>query len=348
MNPAFGSILLSATLLAGTSTLPAADAIKPGPQPKAVPFEEIHRLIRQHLAETSDEDFNEAAVKGLIDQLSPHVTLGRPPTPPANTNAPVTKSGRFRNDFGYLQINSVTDTLAAGIRAAVDKLLEDRPLKGLVLDLRFSGGTNYAAAARVAGMFGEANTNLLKLGAQELPSTREAEPILIPVMALTNGETSGASEALAAALRQLKAGLLIGSPTAGEATLFEEFPLSNGQILRVATQPVRLADGSAIPRTGIAPDIQVVASLDEDRRFMVDPYWEAVPTINPRTAAARRRVTEADLVRQRREGIPLQEIVTNKLDAGTSGAATVKDPVLARALDMLKALSVVQAWKQEN
>ena len=45
---------------------------------------------------------------------------------------------------------------------------------------------------------------------------------------------------------------------------------------------------------------------------------------------------------------PLQEIVTNKLDAGTSGAATVKDPVLARALDMLKALAVVQSWKKEN
>ena len=62
---------------------------------------------------------------------------------------------------------------------------------------------------------------------------------------LVNGETRGAAEALAAALHQAGAGLIIGSPTAGAATSFKEFPLSNGERLRVAT---RLSGGSMISR----------------------------------------------------------------------------------------------------
>lgn len=330
-----------------STTANGQDAANESTAPKVVPFEEIHQLIRQHLADTSDEELNAAAVNGLIEQLKPHVTLERPADSGADTNALVAKAERYRADFGYLRVGVVREGLRTALREAIEKLLADGPLKGLVLDLRFAGGTDYAAAAQAAALFTDMEGTLLQVGEAKHAGTPEDEAILIPVMALTNQATAGAGEALAAALRQLKTGLIIGGRTAGQAALFEEFTLSNGQIIRIASQPVQLADGSALPRSGLTPDIQVATSAEDDRRYLNDPFWDANPAATERAAVTRRRVTEADLVRQRREGISLQQLITNTPAPTTASAPTLKDPSLVRALDMLKALTVVQSWNQK-
>lgn len=330
-----------------STTANGQDAANETTAPQVVPFEEIHQLIRRHLADTSDEELNAAAVKGLIEQLKPHVTLERPADTGTNTNAVVAKAERYRADFGYLRVGVVREGLRAALRAAIEQLLADGPLKGLVLDLRFAAGTDYAAAAQAAALFTDAAGTLLQVGETRHAATPDDEAILIPVMALTNQGTAGAGEALAAALRHVKTGLIIGSRTAGQAALFEEFTLSNGQLIRIASQPVQLADGSALPRAGLTPDLQVPTSVEDDRRYLNDPFWEASPAGAERAAATRRRVTEADLVRQRREGISLQQLITNTPAPTAASGPTLKDPSLVRALDMLKALTVVQSWNQK-
>ncbi len=314
----------------------------------AVPFDELQRLIRQHLADATDEELNAAAVNGLIAQLKPHVMLGQPAAANANTNPPVARAERYRNDFGYLRVSAVTEELPRALRESIDRLLESGPLKGLVIDLRSADGTNYAAAARAAGLFTATAGTLLRVGDAEYPGDAEGDDILIPVMTLTNGETSGAAEALAAVLRNVKAGLILGGRTSGQAMLYENFPLSNGQTVRIASQPVQLGDGTAIPRTGLTPDLPIATTAEEDRRYLADPYWEADPSTGLRTATPRRRITEADLVRQRREGISLQQIITNTTSSADGAAPVLRDPALVRALDMLKALTVVQSWKKEK
>jgi hypothetical protein len=314
---------------------------------QVVPFEELQRLVREHLADASDEELNAAAVRGLIDQLRPHVLLGAPAPSTTGTNDLIMAADRYRQDFARLRIGDVRDDLAGALRVAIDKVLEEGPLKGLVLDLRGTGGGDYAAAARAAAMFTETEGALLRVGNDEYAGTPGGDPVLIPVMTLTNGETAGAAEALAAALRSVKAGLIIGSRTAGKATLYEEFKLSNGDSVRIASQPVQLADGKSIPRTGLTPDIQIVTTLEEDRQYLANPYWEPAP-MTPRNAVPRRRITEADLVRQRREGIPLERIIADGSDGTNSVLRTLQDPALLRALDMLKALTVVQTWRKES
>jgi C-terminal processing protease CtpA/Prc len=163
-------------------------------------------------------------------------------------------------------------------------------------------------------------------------------------MSLTNEATSGAGEALAAALRFVKSGLIIGGTTAGTAVLYEEFSLSNGQVIRIASESVQLGDGTILPRTGITPDIKVAVTPDDNRRYIADPYWN--PNPGAESQASRRRITEADLVRQRREGIPLQEIIASSEEPPATAPNRIIDPVLNRALDMLKALSVVQTWNR--
>jgi hypothetical protein len=167
-------------------------------------------------------------------------------------------------------------------------------------------------------------------------------------MALINRRTAGAAEALAAVLRQERIGLILGGPTAGEAYVFKEFPLESGQRLRVATQRVKLAGGEWIGSEGVKPDIAVVVDPAEEQAWFDDPYLlpkgalaagAATPVAS--TNSPRRRITEAELVRQQREGNPDEDLpVTRPREEPVK--PLVRDPVLARALDLLKGLAIVR------
>jgi hypothetical protein len=114
-----------------------------------------------------------------------------------------------------------------------------------------------------------------------------------------NGETRGAAEAMAAALRETGTALIIGSPTAGQAYVYREFELE-GRTLRIASMPVETGKGQSL-KGGVRPDIE---TRDADRsgtgglcRSVRDvlPGEDAGPSSRP-------RMTEAELVRRRREG----------------------------------------------
>lgn len=135
----------------------------------------------------------------------------------------------------------------------------------------------------------------------------------LPLALLVNARTQGAGAALALALRRRGAGLVFGSG----------------------------ADG-------LRPDIEVPVKPDEEKIYFADAY--AVLTNHVSSAATNApgrdtnrpaaRVSEADLVRARRAGAADPEAEAE----GSLPAArpVVRDPVLARALDLLQGLAVVR------
>jgi hypothetical protein len=171
---------------------------------------------------------------------------------------------------------------------------------------------------------------------------------------LVNRSTSGAAELLAALIREGGAGLLIGGQTAGNAAVTKAFPLSTGGHLRVAVAPIRLADGGTLGAQGLAPDITVTVSPEEERVYYADAF-RVLPRLNlvgdaglsytnlpaSTNRPSRRRYNEADLVRDRREGASAEE-TTRNIDPEPP---LVNDPALARAIDLLKGLAVVRAVK---
>jgi C-terminal processing protease CtpA/Prc len=170
------------------------------------------------------------------------------------------------------------------------------------------------------------------------------------VAVLVNQETVGAAEALAAALRETGAGLILGSRTAGQAMVVQEFPLKNGERLRIATAPVQLGDGSALSAQGLKPDIAVDVSTEDERAYYTDAYKAAEKTNLLASAAnspsgtnrvARRpRFNEAELVRERREGVSEADLTA--LRGREPEKPMLQDPVLARALDLLRGLALVR------
>ncbi len=348
----FGSLLAGLVLVNAFSSSSLADAKDEAPD-----FKEVFELVKSHVSGLSEEDLNRAAVQGLLSALGPKVWLVTNATSGKGAGAEARSlmaSTVYDGEIAYLRVGRVDDGLPKAISDSC-KQLSTNKLKGLVLDLRFAAGDDYAAAAGTADLFLKKERPLLNWGNGVVSSHEKEDAITLPIAILVNRQTAGAAEALAAALRETGAGLVLGSPTAGQAMIAQEFPLKNGAHLRIATAPVQLADGSSLSSSGLKPDIAVDVTSDEERAYYADsfivlPKSDLVASANltlANSAAStnrpirRPRLNEAELVRERREGATRDLEATNARESELE-KKIVHDPVLARALDLLKGLAVVR------
>jgi carboxyl-terminal processing protease len=168
--------------------------------------------------------------------------------------------------LAYLRLNGVHEGCAAAVSAQLAKWAGEQRF-GLVLDLRGANGTSLADAATLAGLWAENGQPLFKITDRknkELEAFKAkhlAAPLDLTVIALVDGETRGAAEALAAALAgTLREGMLVGQPTAGDPRVREFQPLPSGLQLYVATRKLVTGDGRSYDgREGVVPDIRVGA-----------------------------------------------------------------------------------------
>jgi hypothetical protein len=317
-------------------------------------FKEVYDLIRTHLPGISEADLNQAAVKGLVSALAPRVSLtGDGQRAATSSETPlVSRSGLLDKGIAYVRVGRVGPGLAEAVRGADAVLGATNTLNGLVLDLRYADGNDYAVVAEVADLFAGKEQPLLDWGTGMVSSKAKTNSIDVPVALLTNHQTARAAEALAAVLREMGSGLILGGKTAGEALITQDFPLKNGQHLRVATVPIRLGDGTSLLGQSIKPDIAVEVDPDRERAFYADAFKDVLKTNLPAVAslsatnqpdrsARKTRFNEAELVRERKEGL-LPESEMASASRAESETPAILDPVLARAMDLLQGLAVVR------
>lgn len=328
---------------------------EPEQHPALPAFDELFELVRENVKSLKPDQLNQAAVRGLLDHLSSEVLLvtNRPPTQAEAPAQLVATNSIYEGTFGYVRMGRIDSGAASQAKETFQKLLSTNSLKGLVLDLRFCTGHDYSEAAQVADLFMGEEKVLLELGADALRSTAKSAPISVPAVVLVNEQTAGAAEALAAVMRHSAASLIIGKLTAGRARTFQEFTLKSGQKVKLAIGKVRLADTNEISMAGVVPDINVSVSSEEELAYLADPY-RLVPKRPSLTQAevggtngvnrSRRPRNESELIRLRREGLDLDaELPDSTPD--TPPKPVLHDPALARAVDFLKGLAVVQNRK---
>lgn len=314
-------------------------------------FQEIYDLVRQHATGVSEAELNRAAVEGLLTALGPKVSLvtnNMSSNSAAEVRA-VNQAKIFEGNIAYVRIARVDSGLAGAVREAYQQLSSTNRVNGIVLDLRYTDGTDYGGAAATVDLFVNKKQPLLNWNGGVLSSRENADAIAIPVAALVNHSTAGASEALAAMLREAGAGLILGNRTAGAAMLTQDYPLKNGIRLRIASTPITLADGSSLPADGIKPDIDVTVGTEQERAFYADEFLVlsktndlATTNLEAGTNGAGDHVlfNEAELVREHRAGENPEEQTAKR--PPEAKAPVVSDPALARALDLLKGLAVVR------
>jgi hypothetical protein len=326
-------------------------------------FQELFRLLRAHLTNVSEEDLNRAAVQGLLTRFYPRVILVTNDAPAgADSEEPlVSKATVYDKSYGYLRVARVAAGLAKQLKSASEKLNATSKLKGLVLDLRFANGYDFVAAAGAADLFLSKEQPLLSWEEDTAHSTAKSDAIDIPVSVLINGQTTGAAEALAAVLREMDGSVLIGARTAGQAHVFKELSLATGQRLRIATGQVQIGRGKSLSPKGVAPDLEVTVKSDDEKAYFVDAYKlpsrtmaqsrgtnSPGPAGSTNLAARRFPRSEAELVRIQREGRASNEVDSTaaELLPEEDSEPLVRDPALARALDLLKGIAIVERTPQ--
>jgi len=326
-----------------------ADATNPAPD-----FKEVYELLRANLPGATDGTLNRAAVEGLLSQFPGKVSLVADTADGAAAPAGGTalgKSAVLENNVAYLRVNRVTGSLAGELGAAGRALTATNKVVGAILDLRFAGGDDYTAAQEIAGLW---------------TTKKASRPIPGPLVVLVNGGTSGTAEALVTALRTAGAALVLGSPTAGAAMIFKAFVLKDGERLLIAA-PLVKTDDKTIPAGGLKPDIAVAVNADDERVYWKNPYGLPAPggSYSKTTTNAYLpyidHTSEADLVRERkkdgklinpsgpaRRSTPRDSDDNDGDEDATLSAASrpqkpvLRDPVLARAVDLVKGLAVVR------
>jgi C-terminal processing protease CtpA/Prc len=346
---------IGAAVLLGCNLLAVADSSSPQ-------FQEIYDLLRTNMAGANQADLNRAAVRGLIGQLSPKVSIIEEDNTASGheANSPVSlKTSVFENSFGYLRLGQFGPGTDKKLLEAYRGMASTNRIKGLIVDLRYSQGDDYAGAAALADRFFSKDEPLLDWGEGMRKSTAKTNALDLPVALLVNQKTSGAAEAFAAILRQAQIGVLIGTNTAGNAAIAKEFVLSTGQRVRVASTPIILANNKSFPSEGLKPDIFVSVNPDDELAWFDDAYKVlSKPTarVNPANATNdvaslstnrlhRPRLNEAELVRMLKEGLNPENELGSAAREIERARGIVGDPVLARALDLLKGLTVVQQFR---
>lgn len=333
-----------------------------GAAAESMDFPEVYQLLKANLAGVSEKELNAAAVTGLLEQLGSKAGLVEDGVliPSTNSSRASVSAEIFDKHFAYVRINTLVVGVGAEVQASYDRLRSTNSLKGLVIDLRYAGGQDYVAAISLADRFFAAEADLVDWGEGWRRSSAKTNAISLPTAVLVNRKTSGAAEALAGILRRRDVGLLIGTNTAGQASMAKIFPLKTGQRLRVAVAPLKVADGRELPLSGMKADIEVEVSPEDELAYYNDAFKvlakpARLPTLATNESIAsgtnrapRRRLNEAELVRMNRDGQSLErEFVSANPTPSVpeTSLPVVNDPTLARALDLLKGLAVVRQFR---
>ena len=342
---------ISAATAMGLTSLKAAPTSYP-------PFQEVVDLLRTNLTGFDPAEFNRRATDALLREFAGKWTSPGEKLAPANQPS-VAGQSVYERYYPYVRIGQIDQPLEQILATWVTDTNTFAAARGVVIDLRFATGTDYDAAARVAGLFSQPNQPLIDWGeGLRRSSTDTNKSWTLPVAILVNGRTAGAAEALAAVLQQNGSGLVIGSRTAGQAGPLRQFTLSSGQQLQVPIGQIRFGSGEPMPPAGMVPDIEVATRPEHELAWINDPFTPVAASTNSSSATnrivssitVRRKVNEAELVRAQKAGKNPDSLLdgatgsTTKPPASTEEAANqaVRDPVLGRALDLLKGLSVIR------
>ena len=159
-------------------------------------------------------------------------------------------AGWVADGIGYIRHSDFTEGCYEEMRAAIERLRTEKPLKGLVLDYRSNGGGIMQEAVKILSMFVPKGTAVVTTkGRNERQDYRtESEPILpdLPLAVLVNGNTASASEIVAGALQDLDRAVLIGQRSFGKGLVQTTRPLGYNTMLKLTTAKYYIPSGRCI------------------------------------------------------------------------------------------------------
>ena len=159
-----------------------------------------------------------------------------------------------------IRIAAFSQGVTNDLRTAL-KQIQAQGATSIILDLRNDPGGLLDESIGVTSQFlGNGNVLLVKDAQgqeQAIPVRSGGLAVNIPVVVLVNQGTASAAEIVAGALQDAHRATLIGQTTFGTGTVLNNFSLSDGSQILLATEEWLTPAGRVIWHKGIAPDVSV-------------------------------------------------------------------------------------------
>jgi C-terminal peptidase prc len=197
---------------------------------------------------------------------------------------------RLEGDIGYLAVTTLwVNDMDDQVSGALTDMVVERPLRGLILDLRSNPGgwrevlvgiLSHFVRGEVGAFFDQRTETPLMIEAGSGPDLRD-----LPLVVLVDRGTSSYAELLAAILQAEADALVIGLPLVGNTETIYAYELAGGARLWVAQEGFHLRSGVNLEGQGVQPDVLV--NVDWTRYSEeTDPYiLEALRYLNSHESA---------------------------------------------------------------
>ena len=221
------------------------------------------------------------------------------------------KNNQLEPGIEYVRLRQFQEQTSNDLETALEKYAKEGKIQGLVLDLRNNPGGLLTSAVEVTEKFLEPGKLVVytegRVRNQNMRFSSNAKRSFtdFPVVVLVNQGSASASEIVAGALQDYGRAVVLGTQSFGKGSVQTIIPLSDGSGLRLTTAKYFTPKGRSIHGKGITPDILVEG-----------PKTTAVNTTgeNPNPTP------------------PVAETPQEQLK---------RDPQLQRALDLLKAMKIL-------
>lgn len=181
------------------------------------------------------------------------------------------ESEMLEDGIGYIKIISFSENTYKDFKTALNDL-QEKGMKGLVLDVRDNGGGLLDVCQKIADeLIGEGTivyTKDNKGNTEYLKSSKGK--VDVPIAILTNKGSASASEILTGAILDNKAGISVGTTTFGKGLVQSVRELKDRTGYKLTTAQYFTPNGNYINGKGIKPTIE---EKDETKQLDVAVKW---------------------------------------------------------------------------
>jgi carboxyl-terminal processing protease len=194
--------------------------------------------------------------------------------------------------YAYVRVTQFQEHTPEKMVAGLEKMFNEGPIKGLILDLRNDPGGLLNAAVAISAAYlpdnalvvytdGRTEDSKMRLYASSEYYLRGSKSDFmkklppevkdVPMVVLVNGGSASASEIVAGALQDHRRAVIMGTQTFGKGSVQTILPLGNNTAIKLTTARYFTPNGRSIQAKGITPDIVVeeatIAEVDPALRM---------------------------------------------------------------------------------
>ena len=240
---------------------------------EGTPSEEAGLLKDDIIISVDDTDATSLELTELVRQIrgeegtTVHLEVYRPSTGEylsfdverRDITLPSVSHKMLQDRIGYIHIDSFESETATQFEEAVSDL-EKQGMEALVLDVRYNPGGLVTSVVKILDDIlpeGVVVYTEDKKGDRQNYTSSGDTHLDYPMAVLINGDSASAAEILAGAIKDYEHGTLIGTTTYGKGIVQTNFPLEDGDAVKLTTAKYFTPNGNYIHGVGIEPDIEL-------------------------------------------------------------------------------------------